>query len=153
MACLFALACAISGYVFAEETKIDAAVEDFFKASKIREKYELGLTSGFDAGSELKKDVSDEQKKKFESFRKKIKAMMLDEMGWEKVKGEYAKLYLSIYTPEELKKVTEMLKTPAGQIMVSKEIELLPKALKLGNEKAKLLMPKIMKMAREEMSE
>ncbi len=78
---------------------------------------------------------------------------MLEEMGWEKVKSDYIKLYLSVYDVTELKELTQMLKTSIGQKMIDKEIELIPAAMKIGQDKAKELMPRIAQLSMEAMSQ
>ena len=151
--CLFVIA--ITVCVYAADTKQESVVEEFFRVAKVKEKYEISMIAGYELGTGMA-DLSAlpaEQKKKIEEMQKKIKALMLQEMGWEKVKSDYVKLYLSVYDVEELKEVTKLLKTPIGQKMIDKEMEIIPKAMKIGQAKAKELMPKIMQMSMEAMSQ
>ena len=151
--CLFVIATTVC--IYAADTKQDAVVEEFFHVAKIKEKYEAGMIAGFEIGAGMAdlSSLPEEQQKKIREMHKKIKALMLQEMGWEKVKSDYVKLYLSVYDVAELQKVTKLLKTPTGQKMIDKEIEIIPKAMKIGQDKAKELMPKIMQMSMEAMSQ
>ena len=142
-----------TAWVYAADTAQETVVDEFFRVAKVKEKYEVGLTAGFDAGSGMTdlSGIPEAQRTQFEEMQKKIKAMMLQEMGWDKVKADYAKLYLSVYNENELAEVTKLLKTSVGQKMINNELKLMPKAMLIGQEKAKELMPKIMQMSMEAM--
>ena len=151
--CLFVIATMVC--VCAAETKKETVIEEFFRVAKIKEKYEASMLAGYEAGMGMANlsSLPAEQKKKLEEMNKKIKALMLQEMGWGKVKSDYTKLYLSVYDVAELQAVTKWLKTPIGQTMIDKNILLIPKAMKIGKDKAKALMPKIMQMSMEAFSQ
>lgn len=130
-----------------------AVVDKFFKLTKVKEKYEKGMLAGFDmsAGFADYSSLPKEQQKKIENMQKKVKDLLLEEMGWDKVKDEYTEIYLEVYTVEELKAINLVIQEPIMQKMFENEIKLLPKAMEVGQDKMQNLMPKIIQLSQEAM--
>jgi hypothetical protein len=132
-----------------------AATERFFKATQMQKQYEVGLLAGFDASSGLTDErvqgLPKEQRDKLANAKVKIKAKMIELMGWEKVKPEMVQLYTKHFSESEIDSITKMMETPTGQLMISKQVALLPEAMAIGQKKAQSIMPEIMKIMQEEM--
>ena len=154
MICTLTMAAAL--FSFTAHADDQAVVEEFFKAAKVKEKYEAGMMAGL-AGSASALDsmpsIPGEEKGRIASMQEKIHKLMMDEMGWDKMKAEYAKLYLSVFSVDELKEMTALLKQPIAQKMLEKELELMPLTMKIGEAKTAELMPKIMQITMEAMTQ
>lgn len=157
MKTLFVLAVCLSTIVLSHASPEShrAAAERFFKATQMEKQYEVGLLAGFDASSGLTEErmqgLPKEQRDKLASAKTKIKAKMIELMGWEKVKPEMVQLYTKHFSESEIDSITKMMETPTGQLMISKQVGLLPEAMAIGQKKAQSIMPEIMKIMQEEM--
>lgn len=133
---------------------VDAAVvQEFLQISKAREKYEVGLLAGFDAsfGMQDLSMVPPDHLPKIQAMQKKIKDLMLTEMGWTKIEPEFVRIYAESFTTEELKAITQLLDTPTGRMMIEKELLLMPKSMEISQKLAMQVMPKIQQLVMQEM--
>jgi hypothetical protein len=72
----------------------------------------------------------------------KIVDLVAEELSWEKVKGDYICLYSEALTEEELRAAIAFYKTPEGQSFITKQPELMKRAMEMNQN----LMMKIMEM-------
>ena len=79
----------------------------------------------------------------------KIRVRVLDLMGWDSVKDDMTKVYMKNFTEEEVEAITEMLATPTGQMLLGKQIKLLPASMAIGQKKAQAMMPEILQIMQE----
>jgi hypothetical protein len=132
-----------------------AAIDRFFKVLKLDKQYETGMMAGFDASSGLTADrlasLPAEQKEKIQRGVTKVKAKMVELMGWEKMKPDMMELYARHFTEKEIDDIVKLMETPTGQMMLAKQIALLPEAMALGQKKALAVLPEIMKVMQDEM--
>jgi hypothetical protein len=130
-----------------------AAIEKLFTAIKMQEKYEAGLIAGFRAGAEMGSDqLPPEYKGKMIKALDRVQKMMLEKVGYAQVKEDLIALYDGKFSQAEVEASTKLFESPAGQVWVAKELELLPEAMKVNQSKVKALMPEIQKIMMEEMS-
>ena len=149
------VAATLTGRAGASPESQRAAMERLFKVMKLDKQYETSMLAGFEAGLGMSGDtlskLPPEQKAKMEKGVAKIKARMVEMMGWEVIKDDMAALYMKKFSEAEAVAIAKMLETPTGQMMISKQLELLPEGMKLGQRKAQALMPEIMRIMTEEM--
>lgn len=130
-----------------------AAVDQLFTAMKMKQQYETSLISGFNAGLAMSDqkllDLPLEQQNKINAGMEKVRARVLELMGWNAVKSEIAGIYTKNFTEEEVVAITKMLETPTGQMLVSKQISLLPETMAIGQKKAQEMMPEIARIMQE----
>jgi len=72
--------------------------------------------------------------------------LIAKEMDWNTVKKDYAALYASTFTEEELQGVIDFYKSPAGKSFVAKQPELMKKSMELNQAKMSAIMPQIQQM-------
>lgn len=139
--------------LFASEESHQAAVERLFVAMKMKEQYETSLITGFNAGASMSDqklaNLPIEQQNKINAAMEKVRVRVLELMGWDSVKDDMAKVYLKNFTEEEIVAITEMLSTPTGQMLLSKQIRLLPESMAIGQKKAQAMMPEIIQIMQE----
>jgi len=80
------------------------------------------------------------------AFQKQLIAKLTSEFSWQKMKGDFIKIYTDVYTEEELKGLLAFMKSPLGQKMIAKQPEMMQKALQLTQSKLLTLMPDLEKM-------
>jgi hypothetical protein len=128
-----------------------AAIEKFFKVTKMDKQYEEGMLAAFDANPGITPEqlagLTEDQKAKFRKMRKLIRGKMVELMGWEKIKSEMVDLYGRHFTEEEVLAITKLMDSPTGQLMVTKQIGLIAEAGEIGRKKAQALTPELTKMA------
>jgi hypothetical protein len=132
-----------------------AAIERLFKVLKTPEQYEAALLAGFESGAGLTADklasMPEEQQQKFKRAMDKVRAKMVELLGWEKMKPEMILLYAKHFSEDEIGQIIKVLDSPAGQMLVNKQIKLLPESMALGQKNAQAAMPHVMKIMMEEM--
>lgn len=140
---------------FASEESHLAAVDELFTAMKMKQQYETSLISGFNAGLSMSDqklaNLPIEQQNKINAGMEKVRARVVELMGWSAVKSEIAGIYTKNFTEEEVAAITKMLETPTGQLLVSKQISLLPETMAIGQKKAQEMMPEIIRIMQEAM--
>lgn len=139
--------------LLASEESHKAAVEKLFSTMKMKEQYETSLLTGFNAGASMSDqkliDLPLEQQNKVNAAMEKIRVRVLELMGWDSVKDDMTKVYMKNFTEEEVVAITEMLGTPTGQMLLSKQIKLLPASMAIGQKKAQAMMPEILQIMQE----
>ena len=78
-------------------------------------------------------------------------AFILGEMSWDKMKGEYAKIYAEVLSPEEVKGLIDFYKSPTGQTFLDKQPLLMQKSMAMSQQKMIELMPRLQEMIKKEM--
>ncbi len=151
---LLAIILVIPSAFAAEESHL-AAVDRLFTAMKMKEQYETSLISGFNAGLSMSDQklagLPIEQQNKINAGMEKVRVRVLELMGWSAVKTEIAGIYTKNFTEDEVVAITKMLETPTGQLLVSKQISLLPETMAIGQKKAQEMMPEIVRIMQESM--
>jgi hypothetical protein len=78
-------------------------------------------------------------------------AQMLDLIGWDSMKADYARIYAESFTDEELDGIVAFYRSPAGKSMMSKMPVLMEKAMVLAQERMKDIQPEIERITSEAM--
>lgn len=148
-----AVALALLSPSHAVEPAHQAAIEKLFVALQMEKQYDISLIAGFEASTGgAVAQMPEEQQPKFKAAMEKVAAFMKAEMGWEKMKGEMVELYAKNLTLEDINAVLPLLEKPEYQNFVTKQISVMPDAVKLGADKAAALQPQIMQIVQAEMS-
>lgn len=133
-----------------------AAIEKLLTVMQVQKQFESNLLLGFDAGmgstSEQIKSLPQEQQDKFAKGIEKVKAVMMEQMGWEKIKPEIVAAYGKNFSEQEAKDVAAMMESPAGQVLASKQVTVAADLMKVTQEKMKVLQPQIMQIIQSEMT-
>lgn len=133
-----------------------AAIEKLLTVLQVQKQFESNLILGFEAGmggsSEQIKSLPQEQQDKFAKGMEKVKAVMLEQMDWAKLKPQIVAIYGKNFTEQEAKDVTALMESPAGQLLLGKQITVAADLMKETQEKMKVLQPQIMKIMQEEMT-
>ncbi len=68
-------------------------------------------------------------------------------LAWENIKQPFIKLYMKVYTEDELEELIKFYSSPVGKKMMQKMPELLTKSMALSQEIMKPVVPKIQSLA------
>ena len=68
-------------------------------------------------------------------FEDLLRAYLAKYMGWDSLRGEYAKLYVDIFSEAEIKQMVTFYRTPAGQKLITSLPEIMRKSAELGQAK------------------
>lgn len=155
MLCSLLLFLAVTGSALASEDSHKAAVEKLFESLKMKQQYETSMLAGFNLGASLGEDklasLPADQQTKVKTALEKVRATLIEMMGWEAVKSDMVALYMKYFSEEEIAAITTMLDTPTGQMLVSKQIQLLPESMTVGQKKMQAVMPEISRIMQETM--
>lgn len=77
-----------------------------------------------------------------------VMEIIMKELSWENIKGDYIELYAEVFTIEELKGLIAFYESPAGQAFVKKQPELNQKSMMLSQKMMMKIMPKLPGMGR-----
>jgi len=94
-------------------------------------------------------EVSEKDKKEAAEFQNKINVMIFNELNWDNIKSEYIKLFVDVYTIDELKGLVQFYKSPAGQSLIKKQPIIMQKSMMISQSKIQKLIPKLKKMTDE----
>lgn len=133
----------------ADEASRAAKVEEFFRLTRMESTYSQMMDLiRRQTGAQFVQQLTGVQlppqyQKDLEDFQSDVFALMDSEMGWERMKPEYIRLYAEAYTEEELDAIVAFYRTPAGQSMVAKTPALMEKSSVLSQAKMALIAPKV----------
>ena len=151
---LLFLLVAISPALASEESH-KAAVEKLFTVLQMQKQYETGMLAGFNVGASMSDDklagLPVEQQNKIKAGMEKVRGRMLELMGWPVVKDDMAAVYMKQFSEEEITAIIAMMDTPTGQMLVSKQIALIPESMLVGQKKMQTVMPEVTRIMQEAM--
>jgi len=93
--------------------------------------------------------MTPEQRQRFQAGLGRIVKLMRDDMDWDKLKPEFAQMYIDTFTQEEVDGLLAFYRTPAGRAMVEKMPTLMGKMMQQTQARMQRLMPQIMQIAQE----
>lgn len=132
------------------------SIEKLIAVLKVQEQFEASLVAGFESGlgasSDQIKALPQEQQDKFNNAIVKVKAVLLEMMGWEKMKPELIEVYGKTFSEQEANDVIAHMQTPTGQMIVSKQAGMVTSVMELTQQKTQAIMPKVMQIMQEEMT-
>lgn len=88
-------------------------------------------------------NISDDKKPIYEKHRKKIRAMIVESMSWDKIKEPIIKAYSQVYTKAEVDELNAFYQSPIGQKMIKKMPELMQVSMQIMQETSMSIIPKM----------
>ncbi len=67
------------------------------------------------------KNLSEHNRKLLENYSNKMTNILIEELSWEKIKGNHLKIIKSIYSDEELRSLIQFFKSELGQLYINKQ--------------------------------
>jgi hypothetical protein len=123
-----------------------AKINKLFEVLQMQKLYEAGLQAQVDAMNRMMpmEGMTADQRAKMEASMKKVKDLMLTEIGWAKVKDEFVNVYASHISEDEADKIIKLLDSETGKLFVSKQLVVVPESSTIVQSKTQALAPKIM---------
>ena len=84
-----------------------------------------------------------------EAFQQELFAEAMKIMDFENTKEEFVKMFVEVYTVEELEAIVAFYKTPAGKSMVEKQPLIMQKGFEISQSKLKVLIPEMQRLVEE----
>jgi hypothetical protein len=94
-------------------------------------------------------DASPEARAKFEEIQRKSIDLIKQQMSWQRMKSQYAKLYEDLFTAEELDGMIAFYESPAGRSMLKKMPELVQRSMMLGQAAFNEIIPELQRLQKE----
>ena len=67
------------------------------------------------------KNLNENKRKLLENYSNKITNILVEELSWEKIKGNHVKIIKSIYSDEELRSLIQFFESELGQLYINKQ--------------------------------
>jgi hypothetical protein len=118
-------------------------IEELFEASRVREIYEGQEAPAFkkmEAAAKSQGTPAPGKKSPFKSSEEVLK-LAKAELGWDRMKIKFARIYEDTFTPDEIKELIAFYKSPTGQMFVETEPLLLQKSTEMGQTIATRIQP------------
>lgn len=127
------------------------AVEDMLSISRVDKMIEPMMENVMSVMQQQMSQVEIPEDKMpiVEKYNQKIIDTLRQEMRWERMKDDFVKLYLEVYTEEEIRGLTEFYKSPLGQKMLDKMPELMQASLQISQGLLQQTLPKIQQLSQE----
>jgi hypothetical protein len=91
-------------------------------------------------------NVSPDAAEKTKTMQDKMFTLIESEMGWNKMKTEYARVYAEVFSPDEVRGLIAFYKTPVGQAFLDKQPLLMQKTMEMAQKRMMDVMPKVQEM-------
>jgi hypothetical protein len=75
--------------------------------------------------------------------------LVMKEMSWDNLKGDYIAIYAETFTAEELKGLVRFYESPIGKKFVEKQPELMQRSMRISQKQMMTLMPKIQELTQQ----
>ena len=130
-------------------------IEKMLELLKTGASYERGMLVGFETATGLHTEqfqlLPAEQRAKITSSTEKAKKYMLSEMGWPKVKDSIVGLYAKTFSEVEARSINKLIDSEAGRLLMTRQLDILPDMMRVGQAKSQEMMPGLMKILQEGM--
>jgi hypothetical protein len=97
--------------------------------------------------------ITEDQRPMFESYLERMVVVMKEELSWERIEPFVIDAYVSVYSEEELKELSEFYASPIGQKFVAKMPELMQATMEMSQKMMGELIPRITEIQQELMAE
>ncbi len=97
--------------------------------------------------------ITEDQRPMFESYLERMVVVMKEELSWERMEPFVIDAYVSVYSEEELKGLSEFYASPIGQKFVAKMPELMQATMEMTQKMMGELIPRITEIQQELMAE
>lgn len=138
----------------ADEASKNAKIEQLFTLSKVDRSVQTGIDQTLD---QMKSAIQQmfagspaaEQAKNTADLQGKISKILLDALGWDKLKPLYVKMYSEAYSEHQIDDLLAFFKTPTGQALVDKGPVLAEKGGEAAQQRLSAVMPSIQKIIKD----
>lgn len=89
------------------------------------------------------KGMTEEKKKIIDDFLNQYKAIVKDELSWEKTLPEYLRIYRETFTEEEIQSLIAFYESPTGQMFIRKTPQIIEKMSDFMREKLVSIMSRL----------
>lgn len=138
--------------VQAIEPEHQKLIEQLMEVNRSKEMYNQSVVGSFEASiANTAKSLPPDQQEKFGKAMERVKALLIERLGWEVLKEEVMALYAERFTAAELEAVLPLLQKPEMQGFLAKQGQLTSDLSKLTSEKSQALQKEIMAIVQEEM--
>ncbi len=97
--------------------------------------------------------ITEDQRPMFESYLERMVVVMKEELSWERMEPFVIDAYVSVYSEEELKELSEFYASPIGQKFVAKMPELMQATMEMSQKMMGELIPRITAIQQELVAE
>ncbi len=97
--------------------------------------------------------ITEDQRPMFESYLERMVVVMKEELSWERMEPFVIDAYVSVYSEEELKDLSEFYASPIGQKFVAKMPELMQATMEMTQKMMGELIPRITEIQQELVAE
>ena len=97
--------------------------------------------------------ITEDQRPMFESYLERMVVVMKEELSWERMEPFVIDAYVSVYSEEELKELSEFYASPLGQKFVAKMPELMQATMEMSQKMMGVLIPRIAEIQQELVAE
>ena len=97
--------------------------------------------------------ITEDQRPMFESYLERMVVVMKEELSWERMEPFVIDAYVSVYSEEELKELSEFYASPIGQKFVAKMPELMQATMEMSQKMMGVLIPRIAEIQQELVAE
>ena len=152
---LFATLALLSINVFGQQqSHTDAAKQllDLMNADQSIEQAYGQMYSQF-SGMAEQLGITEDQRPMFESYLERMVVVMKEELSWERMEPFVIDAYVSVYSEEELKELSEFYASPIGQKFVAKMPELMQATMEMSQKMMGELIPRITEIQQELVAE
>ncbi len=143
----------------ADDASKMAKIQEFFKVSKMdqltadvmkqtMDRVNSGMTEQL-----LGTKFSPDQQQRLDQFKDKIAKVVEGALSWDNLEPEYAKLYASAYTEQQIDDILVFYKSPTGQAMIEKTPLLLKQATAISQDRLATVIPELRQMMKDFMAQ
>ncbi len=93
--------------------------------------------------------ISESEKEKAMALQEKVQAKMLEAFDMKKIEPQFIDIFISVYTVEELKAISDFYKTPEGKSMLQKQPQVMQKSMQVAQNIVQGLLPELQKIVQE----
>ena len=132
------------------------SVDRLMQAMKVQQQLDLVYSQSLPAmenamrQSLSQKMDSAEAERMFNAVMPKINAVIREELGWAKLRPDFAAIYAETFTQQEIDGLIAFYQGPIGRAFVNKQAQLTQRSMKLMQQKMGPVMQKVMRIAKEE---
>jgi len=135
----------------ANQNRLDILAENFLvvtkqkeQNSKLLEMLKTQMSQQINRLSKTK-NLNENQHKLLEKYSNKMTNILVEELKWEKIKGNHLKIIKTIYSDEELSSLIQFFKSELGQLYINKQ----QIAMQKIGESSQKFMQNVMRRIRE----
>lgn len=88
-----------------------------------------------------------------EKYLERIYGVMKEEMSWDKVKDDFIRIYMTVYTEEEILGLVAFYESPLGQKVIEKMPLMAQESMVISQKYVSRVMPKIQAITQEMLTE